>query len=161
MLAAVKTVVMSAPRIKPRIVSSLGFIGGDITPASEVTQGAASESVSDRLVAFFGRRRPLLVRVWRMRGDAFAWYCGIATPQDQKRRHPFERPRITRGGAVQICSAVDAMFQECWTARPCRLEHLNYFHSQIVERAFPSASTSYSKIAATLFSRDHLGDELW
>jgi hypothetical protein len=36
-----------------------------------------------------------------------------------------------------------------------------YFHSQSVERLFPSASTSYSKIAATLFSRDHLGDELW
>lgn len=36
-----------------------------------------------------------------------------------------------------------------------------YFHSQSVERLFPSASTSYSKIAATVFSRDHLGDELW
>jgi hypothetical protein len=36
-----------------------------------------------------------------------------------------------------------------------------YFHSQSVERLFPSASTSYSKIAATLFSRDHLGEELW
>ena len=36
-----------------------------------------------------------------------------------------------------------------------------YFHSQSVERLFPSASTSYSKIAATLFSRDHFGDELW
>ena len=35
-----------------------------------------------------------------------------------------------------------------------------YFHSQSVERLFPSPSTSYSKIAATLFSGDHLGDEL-
>jgi hypothetical protein len=41
MLAAVKTVVMSAPRIKPRIVSSLGFIGRDFTPAREFTQGSA------------------------------------------------------------------------------------------------------------------------
>lgn len=36
-----------------------------------------------------------------------------------------------------------------------------YFHSQSWERLFPWPSTSYSKIAATLFSRNHFGDELW
>jgi len=35
-----------------------------------------------------------------------------------------------------------------------------YFHSQISEREFPCASTSYSKIAATLLRRDHRGDEV-
>ena len=37
---------------------------------------------------------------------------------------------------------------------------VSYFHSQDWERLFPWASTSYSKIAATLFSRDHLVDEV-
>lgn len=57
--------------------------------------------------------------------------------------------------------------QERWQAKllqakpPPTRTTARYFHSQSVERPFPSASTSYSKIAATLFSRDHLGDELW
>ena len=36
-----------------------------------------------------------------------------------------------------------------------------YFHSHSWDWVFPSASTSCSKITATLFSRDHSGDELW
>jgi hypothetical protein len=44
--------------------------------------------------------------------------------------------------------------------RRCQRERACYFHSQRVERLFPSASTSYSKMAATLFNRDHFGDEL-
>ena len=38
---------------------------------------------------------------------------------------------------------------------------VRYFHSQISPLVFPSPSTSYSKTAATLFRRDHVGDELW
>ena len=36
-----------------------------------------------------------------------------------------------------------------------------YFHSQIFASVLPCSSTSYSKIAATLFRRDHSGEGLW
>ena len=51
MLAAVNTVVMSAPRIKPRIVSSLGFIGGDLTPATKLKQRELREFVRRSLMS--------------------------------------------------------------------------------------------------------------
>ena len=78
----------------------------EIPSTAEIVRKISKGPISDRRVAFFGLRRPLLVFDCLANGWRRFWVLGRSYPQTrQKRRHPFGRQRTTRGGAVQIRSS--------------------------------------------------------